>query len=181
MKRLCVYCGSSEGNDARFADAARTLAKGMVYREVDLVYGGGRAGLMGIVAEEVLRGGGNVFGVIPRHLMTREIAHAGLSELIEVETMHERKAMMIDRADGFVALPGGLGTLEEISEVLSWAQMGLHSKPIGLLNTVGFYDPFVTFFDHLVESGFVSVGSRELLTVHKGAEELLQAMMDKTA
>jgi hypothetical protein len=148
----------------------------MVSRGVDLVYGGGRAGLMGIVAEEVLKGGGSAFGVIPRHLMNREIAHAGLTELIEVETMHERKAMMIDRADGFVALPGGLGTLEEISEVLSWAQMGLHRKPIGLLNTSEFYAPFVTFFDHLVETGFVSPKSRQLLLVRSDPDSLLTAM-----
>lgn len=181
MKRLCVYCGSSSGNDERFADAARALARGMISRGVDLVYGGGRAGLMGIVAEEMLEAGGRAYGVIPRHLMSREIAHAGLTELIEVETMHERKAMMIERADGFLALPGGLGTLEEISEVLSWAQMGLHRKPIGLLNIAGFYDPFVTFFDHLVDSGFVAPGSRELLTVQEDPEKLLERMMEKTA
>lgn len=153
----------------------------MISRGVDLVYGGGRAGLMGIVAEEMLEAGGRAYGVIPRHLMSREIAHAGLTELIEVETMHERKAMMIERADGFLALPGGLGTLEEISEVLSWAQMGLHRKPIGLLNIAGFYDPFVTFFDHLVDSGFVAPGSRELLTVQEDPEKLLERMMEKTA
>mgnify|MGYP006285741825 CR=1 FL=1 len=176
MERLCVYCGSSPGKDARFTEAARALAQEMVSRGVDLVYGGGRAGLMGIVAEEVLKGGGSAFGVIPRHLMSREIAHAGLTELIEVETMHERKAMMIDRADGFVALPGGLGTLEEISEVLSWAQMGLHRKPIGLLNTADFYDPFVTFFDHLVETYYVSPKSRQLLLVRSEPDSLLTAM-----
>lgn len=181
MKRLCVYCGSSRGNDERFGDAARALARGMISHGIDLVYGGGRAGLMGIVAEEVLKGGGHAYGVIPRHLMSREIAHVGLTELVEVETMHERKAMMIERADGFLALPGGLGTLEEISEVLSWAQMGLHRKPIGLLNIAGFYDPFVTFFDHLVDSGFVSPRSRELLSVTGDSEELLLSMMERSA
>lgn len=135
---------------------------------------------MGIVAQEVLDRGGNAYGIIPRHLMSREIAHEGLTELVEVETMHERKATMIDRADGFVALPGGLGTLEEISEVLSWAQMGLHQKPVGLLNTAEFYAPFVSFFDHLVESGFVSSESRRLLIVRSEAKSLLKAM-DQTS
>ncbi|MFW6338418.1 MAG: TIGR00730 family Rossman fold protein [Alkalispirochaetaceae bacterium] len=176
MNRLCVYCGSSPGNDARFAEAARAMARAMVSRGMDLVYGGGKAGLMGIVADEILKLGGSALGIIPRHLMSREIAHGGLTELIEVETMHERKAMMIERADGFVALPGGVGTLEEISEVLSWAQMGLHRKPIGLLNTAEFYDPFVAFFDHLVDSGFVSPKSRQLLLVRSDPSSLLAAM-----
>ena len=148
---------------------------------IDLVYGGGRAGLMGILAEEVLQGEGEVLGVIPKHMVNREDAHYGLTELVEVETMHERKAMMIDRADAFVALPGGLGTLEEISEVLSWAQMRLHTKPIGLLNTAQFYQPFVSFFEHLVEAGFVSTESRELLLVREEPTQLIEALETKIA
>ena len=179
MKRLCIYCGSSSGKDSRFAAAAAELAEEMVSADIDLVYGGGRAGLMGVVAEGILRGGGRAYGIIPTHLVTRESAHEELTELVEVETMHQRKAMMIDRADGFVALPGGLGTLEEISEVLSWAQMGLHRKPIGLLNTAAFYDPFVTFFDHLVDSGFVAPESRKLLLLRDSASELITALLER--
>lgn len=150
----------------------------MVARGIELVYGGGRAGLMGVVSEEVMSAGGRAYGVIPHHLMTTEIADTTLTELIEVGTMHERKAMMIERADGFVALPGGLGTLEEISEVLSWAQMGLHRKPIGLLNTRGFYDPFISFLDHLVTSGFVSSRGREVIRYAADPAELLNLLSE---
>lgn len=179
MKRLCVYCGSSNGNDRRFAEAAAALGNVMAAEGIDLVYGGGRAGLMGIVADQVLQGNREVIGVIPRHLVDREAAHYGVTELLEVETMHERKALMIDRADAFVALPGGLGTLEEISEVLSWAQLGLHGKPIGLLNVNGFYDPFLRFFEHLVDAGFVSPDSRELLILRPEPSALLRDLEAK--
>ncbi|MFP4331521.1 MAG: TIGR00730 family Rossman fold protein [Spirochaetaceae bacterium] len=177
MKRLCVYCGSSRGNEPRFEHAAAELGREMARLGIELVYGGGRAGLMGVVSSEVMRRGGKAYGVIPRHLMTREIAHTDLTELIEVETMHERKAMMIDRADAFVALPGGLGTLEEISEVLSWAQIGLHNKPIGLVNSGGFYDPFVRFVDHLVSAGFVSPSSVDLLLLDASPLRLLERLI----
>ena len=163
IKSLCVYCGASSGVLPVYADAARNLAAALVESDIALIYGGGNVGLMGIIADEVLRLGGHVTGVIPTALVDREVGHHGLSTLHVVDTMHQRKAMMADLADGFIAIPGGIGTLEELFEVLTWSQLGFHDKPIGLLNVVGFYDGLITFISHLSSQGFLRDHHRELL------------------
>lgn len=155
MKRLCVYCGSSRGVSPAFATAARQLGEAMVARNLELVFGGSHVGLMGVVADAVLAGGGKVTGVLPHFMAHRGLAHPRLTELLLVETMHERKQAMAARADGFVALPGGFGTLEEIFEAMTWAQLHLHPHPCALLNVEGFYDPLVDFLRGTVRSGFV--------------------------
>jgi uncharacterized protein (TIGR00730 family) len=174
MKSLCVYCGSSTGVSPAYADAARTLARAMVDEGIGLVYGGGNIGLMGIIATEVLRLGGNATGVIPQALMEREIGHVDLTELHVVKDMHERKAMMAELADGFVAMPGGIGTLEELFEVFTWSQLGFHDKPIGLLNVDGFYDGLIGFLRHVVEQGFLKAAQAELLVCEASPSALLQ-------
>ncbi len=155
MKRICVFAGSSAGARAEYGDAARMLAQALVARGLGLVYGGGRVGLMGILADEVLRGGGEVIGVIPRALANREVAHEGLTTLHVVGSMHERKALMADLSDAFVAMPGGWGTLEEWFEVLTWSQLGLHRKPCGVLNVAGYFDGLLEFLEHAVTERFV--------------------------
>ncbi|WP_306393890.1 TIGR00730 family Rossman fold protein [Telluria beijingensis] len=155
MKTLAVYCGAAHGANPIHADAARALAGAMVEHNISLVYGGGKVGLMGVIADEVLRLGGDATGVIPRALMEREVGHTGLTRLFVVKDMHERKAMMSDLSDGFIAMPGGMGTLEELFEMVTWAQLGIHAKPIGLLNVNGFYDGLRAFVRHQVEEGFV--------------------------
>ena len=167
MKRpsLCVYCGSRPGERPEYADAARRVGTSIGDRGWELVYGGGRAGLMGIVADAALAAGAPVFGVIPQSLMNREVGHAGLTELHVVETMHERKLMMAERADAFIALPGGIGTFEEIFEVWSWGQLGYHDKPLGLLNTAGYYDALIAFMGQTVAQGFVASPQHALLQV----------------
>ena len=167
MKRpsLCVYCGSRPGERPEYADAARRVGTSIGERGWELVYGGGRAGLMGIVADAALAAGAPVFGVIPQSLMNREVGHAGLTELHVVETMHERKLMMAERADAFIALPGGIGTFEEIFEVWSWRQLGYHDKPLGLLNTAGYYDALIAFMGQTVAQGFVAAPQHALLQV----------------
>lgn len=163
MKSLCVYCGSSIGASPAYAGAARALAKAMVDDNISLVYGGGKVGLMGVIADEVLRLGGEATGVIPKALMDREVGHGGLTRLHIVKDMHERKAMMADLSDGFVAMPGGIGTLEELFEVFTWSQLGLHDKPIGLLNATGFYDGLIGFLDHVVTERFLKEEQASLL------------------
>ena len=160
MKSLAVYCGSSSGARPAYARAARELGATMAARGIELVYGGGNVGLMGIVADAVLAGGGQVQGVIPRLLLERELAHAGCTRLHVVETMHERKMMMANLADAFIALPGGLGTLDELFEILAWAQLGIHGKPVGLLNTERFYDSLMTFLDHVERESFLRLNHR---------------------
>lgn len=155
MKTLAVYCGAAHGANPVHADAARALARAMVEHNIALVYGGGKVGLMGVIADEVLRLGGEATGVIPRALMEREVGHAGLTRLFVVKDMHERKAMMSDLSEGFIAMPGGMGTLEELFEMVTWAQLGIHAKPIGLLNVNGFYDGLRAFVRHQVIEGFV--------------------------
>lgn len=176
LQRVCVFCGSSSGARPEYADAARETGRALVERGIELVYGGGKVGLMGIVADAVLEAGGRAVGVIPEALMAREVGHAGLSELHVVETMHQRKALMADLADGFVALPGGFGTYEEFCEVLTWSQLGIHPKPCGLLNVSGFYDPLLALFDHAVREGFVRPGHRALVLEETGPAALLEAM-----
>ena len=155
MKRVCVFCGSAEGGSPEYAEAARALAAELVGRGLGLVYGGGSVGLMGVLADAALAQGGEVIGVIPRPLAAREIAHAGLSQMRLVESMHERKATMAGLVDGFIALPGGLGTLEETLEILTWAQLGIHRKPVGLLNVAGYYDGLLRMLGHAVGEGFL--------------------------
>ena len=173
MTRLCVFCGSTPGVNPVFREAARALATELLARRVGLVYGGGATGLMGALADAMLAGGGEVVGVIPRGLMTAELAHAGLSRLHVVDSMHERKALMTRLADGFVALPGGLGTLEETLEVLTWAQLGIHRKPVGLLNVRGYWDALLRLLAHAVAEGFVRPEHGGLLLIGGTPAELL--------
>ena len=162
-KKICVYCGSSTGKNPAFAQAAVLLAEEMCNRDIGLVYGGAAVGIMGAVADAVLERGGEVIGVIPKSLAVKEVAHDKLAELHVVASMHERKAMMADLADGFIALPGGWGTLEEIFEMLTWAQLGFHHKPCGLLNTEGYYDGLIAFLDNSFEQEFVNELFRPIL------------------
>jgi uncharacterized protein (TIGR00730 family) len=155
MQRVCVFCASNAGNDERFATAARSLGAEISARGLTLVYGGGKVGLMGVLADAVLEGGGRVVGVIPEALERKEIAHDGLTELFVTRSMHERKAMMADLADGFVALPGGLGTWEEVLEILTWAQLGEHHKPVVIFDVGGFYEPLFALVERAVETGLM--------------------------
>ncbi|ARN20337.1 TIGR00730 family Rossman fold protein [Piscinibacter gummiphilus] len=173
MRTLCVYCGSSPGTDPAFADAARAVGTLIGREGWQLVYGGGRAGLMGIVADAALAAGAPVIGVIPESLMARELGHPGLTELHVVETMHQRKTMMAERADAFVALPGGIGTFEELFEVWTWRQLGYHDKPVGLLNVAGYYDALLAFLDQSTGKGFMRAAQHELLQVHTDPRTLL--------
>ena len=150
MRRVCVFCGASDGRDPRYIEAARAVGTGLAGRGIEVVYGGSRVGLMGAVADGALAAGGRVIGVIPAGLVDRELAHHGVTDLRIVATLHERKALMAELSDGFIALPGGLGTLEELTEVLSWAQLGLHTKPVGVLDVGGYFGPFIALLDHAV-------------------------------
>jgi uncharacterized protein (TIGR00730 family) len=165
MKRLAVYCGSSPGADPAFAEAARATGEEIARRGIGLVYGGGRLGLMGIVADAVLAGGGEVHGVIPQALIDLEVAHRGLTELHVVATMHERKARMTELTDAFLALPGGIGTFDELFEAWTWNALGYHAKPFGLLNVSGFWDGLLDFLDHATASGFLSPARRAQMLV----------------
>lgn len=176
MKSVCVYCGSKPGADPRFAAAATSVGNLLAVTGRTLVYGGGRVGLMGSVADGSLAAGGRVIGVIPRSLVEKELAHAGLTELRVVPSMHERKAIMAELSDGFLVLPGGIGTLEEFFEIWTWAQLGMHAKPIGLLDVGGFYSPMLRFIDQLVEQKFVRAEHRELLLVSPDVSDLLTRM-----
>ena len=172
LTSLCVFCGSSAGATPVYREAAVAFGHVLADQNIGLVYGGGKVGLMGAIADSVLARGGTVIGVIPQHLVDREVAHAGLTELRVVGSMHERKALMADLSDGFVALPGGLGTLEEFFEVWTWGQLGLHRKPYALLNVNGFYDPLVTFIDDLVAQRFVKPEHRKMLIIESDAAML---------
>jgi uncharacterized protein (TIGR00730 family) len=174
--RVCVFCGSNTGKHPAYAAAAHALGEELVRRGTGLVYGGGDVGLMGIVADTVLAAGGEVIGVIPIHLVNKEVAHKSLSELRVVNTMHERKALMADLSEAFIALPGGYGTYDEFCEVLTWAQLGLHSKPCGLLNVRGFYDALLAQFDRATEEGFVRPDHRAMLVVDDDPGALLNRL-----
>lgn len=176
LKRVCVYCGSRHGSRPAYDQAARELGTTLARRGIELVYGGGRVGLMGTLANAVLAAGGSVIGVIPKALVSREIAHLELRDLRVVGSMHERKALMAELADAFIALPGGFGTLEELFEVLTWSQLGLHRKPHGLLNVEGFYDRLLSFLDHGVAEDFISLKLRKAILVETDAEQLLEAL-----
>ena len=181
MQGLCVFCGSSRGASPKYAEVARELGEIMVQRGLSLVYGGGNVGLMGVLADSVLRGGGHVTGVIPQSLVDLEVGHHGLPDLRIVDSMHERKALMADLADGFVALPGGIGTLEEFCEVLTWAQLGMHQKPCGLLNAAGYFDGLLAFLDHTVRERFFKPQHRAMVLVDEDAGRLLQRLADYRA
>jgi uncharacterized protein (TIGR00730 family) len=176
FRRLCVFCGSSKGARENYIHAAQKLGRELVARDSELVYGGGNVGLMGVIADAVLAAGGRVTGVIPEQLVVRELGHSGIQDLRVVKTMHERKAMMAELSDGFIALPGGIGTYEEFFEVLTWAQLGLHSKPCALLNVDGFYDPVLRLLDHAVEERFVRTSHRDLVVVETEPAALLDRM-----
>jgi uncharacterized protein (TIGR00730 family) len=178
MKRICVFCGSSQGSRPEYRSAAEEIGVELVRRNIGLVYGGGKVGLMGIIADAVLRAGGEAVGVIPENLMTREVGHKGLTKLHVVHSMHERKALMADLSDAFIAMPGGFGTLEEFCEVVTWTQLGLHVKPCGILNVMGFYTPLLAMFDHAVEERFLKPENRRLVLARDSAAELLRALED---
>jgi len=174
IRRVCVFCGSNTGSEERYAEAARDLGRLLAREGIGLVYGGGSVGLMGEVADAVLGAGGEAIGVIPHALWAREVGHRGLTDIHIVETMHERKAMMADLADAFIALPGGLGTLEEIFEIWTWAQLGLHAKPLGFLDVNGFYSPLMEFLDRACRERFLRDEHRAIAVVERDAELLLR-------
>lgn len=177
MRRLCVFCGSRAGDRPLYADQARRLGGLMASRGIGLVYGGGHVGLMGVVADAVLAAGGEAVGVIPRSMVESELAHSGLTQLHVVETMHQRKALMADLADGFAALPGGYGTADELFEILTWKQLRIHARPVGLLNVEEFFDPLLAWLDRCVAEGFIKAKHREFVLVSGYPEELLEAML----
>jgi uncharacterized protein (TIGR00730 family) len=177
IQSVCVFCGSSVGARPEFAASAREMGKALAARGLELVYGAGHIGLMGILADAALAAGGRVVGVIPQAMVERELAHRGLTELHVVRTMHERKALMADRAGAFLALPGGFGTADELFEILTWAQLGLHAKPVGLLNVAGFFDPLLLWLDRTVEEGFLREQHRQLLMIGDQPECLLDALL----
>ncbi len=176
MKRLAIYCGSATPADPVFIESARAVGRGLAARGIGVVYGGGRLGLMGAVADGALAAGGEVVGVIPEALVGAEVAHRGLSELHVVKTMHERKQLFTDLSDGFVTIPGGTGTMDELWEAMSWAQLGYHSKPVGLLNVAGFYDPLIAFVAKMGEVGFLRPQHQGILLVADALDALLERM-----
>ncbi|MDD2918393.1 TIGR00730 family Rossman fold protein [Rhodoferax sp.] len=177
MKAVCVYCGSSPGRLDAYADAARALGQALVARDLGLVYGGASIGLMGLVADTVLQLGGRAVGVIPQALARKEVVHRHLTELHVTQSMHERKTMMAELSDGFIAMPGGIGTFEEIFEIWTWSQLGIHTKPCGLLNVAGYFDALTTFLDHATAEEFLKPPHRALLIV----EQQPQALLDRFA
>ena len=176
MRRICVFCGSNVGARSEYAEAARTLAAVLAERKLGIVYGGGNVGLMGVLADAALAHGGEVIGVIPQSLLDKEVGHRGVTELVVVETMHERKALMNDLSDAFIALPGGFGTFDEVFEVLTWAQLGFHGKPCALLNVAGYYDGLLAMLDHAVTERFLRPAHRELVIADTDASRLLQRL-----
>lgn len=176
FRRLCVYCGSNRGAAPGFASAASALGRALALRGIGVVYGGGHVGLMGVLADAALEAGGEVIGVIPAALQEKELGHPGLTELHVVASMHERKQMMADLGDGFIAMPGGIGTLEELFETFTWLQLGFHQKPVALLNTLGFYDPLIAFVRQLTRDGFLKPEHEAGLLVDQDSEALLLKM-----
>ena len=174
MKRICVFCGANTGKRDQYSTAAKDLAEELVSREIEIVYGGGRIGLMGVLAERAIELGGRVIGVIPESLATKEVAHDSISELIVVGSMHERKAKMAELSDGFISLPGGIGTIEETFEMLTWSQLGFHNKPCGIINVAGFYDKLIEFLNHISEEKFFMDIYRRMLIVETDPSALLE-------
>jgi len=181
MKRLCVYCGSSPGRQPDYAQVARQLARAMVSKNINLVYGGASVGIMGEIANAVLEEGGEVIGIIPKGLFKKEVAHTGITELREVDSMHERKSLMADLSDGFIALPGGFGTIEEIFEIITWSQLGMHRKPCGLLNVCHYYDKLISFLDHAVSEQFIKATHRSTILIDKCPNALLEKLEEYKA
>lgn len=181
MKRVCVFCGSSSGESPVYLEAATRVGEILAREGLGLVYGGSRVGLMGRLADAMLEHGGEVIGVIPRALVNREVAHGGLSELRVVGSMHERKAVMAELADAFIALPGGLGTLEELFEVVTWSQLGLHRKPSGVLDVRGYYQPLIAFLDHAVREGFLAAPHRRMIMLEEDPEALVARLREYEA
>ncbi|MDB5713449.1 MAG: family Rossman fold protein [Sphingomonadales bacterium] len=177
MKRIAVYCGSATPADPVYVDVARAVGRGLAERGIGVVYGGGRLGLMGAVADSALEAGGEVIGVIPRALVDAEVAHRGCTELRVVENMHERKALFTDLSDGFITLPGGVGTMDELWEAISWAQLGYHEKPVGLLNVAGFYDGLIAFNEHMIATGFIRPQHSKILIIGSELDALLTRMI----
>lgn len=176
MKRICVFCGSSSGTDPVFTETAKTVGEFLVANDIELVYGGGRVGLMGTIADAVLSKGGKVIGVIPESLAIKEVAHGGLTEIHVVNSMHERKAMMAELSDGFMAMPGGFGTFEEFCEIVTWAQLGIHQKPCALLNVNGFYDYLIELFNHSAAQQFIRDEHRGIVLVESEINRLFELM-----
>lgn len=176
MKNVLLFCGSSKGNDQQIVDMAYALGKYMAENNYRLIYGGGNVGLMGIIANSVMQNGGEVIGIIPEFLMVREVGHVDVTEFYVVKSMHERKALMCDKADIIIAIPGGFGTFDELFEMLTWLQLGLHTKPIGLLNFNGFFDLLLKQLDHMVEKGFLRPSNRDLILVKEDYIEMMEAL-----
>ncbi len=176
LEKICVFCGSSDGNDLAITDAAVKLGEIFAERKITLVYGAAKIGVMGTIAKSVLDKNGKVIGIIPNFLKKKEVVHLGLTELITTENMHERKMKMQETSDGFIALPGGMGTLEELFEIITWLQLGLHQKPIGLLNINGFYNDLISLLENMVRKGFLSMDNYNLLLVDSNSEQLLKKM-----
>ena len=176
MKRICVFCGSNSGVRSEYSEAAAALARFLVKLGIGIVYGGGNIGLMGVLADTAMAAGGEVIGVIPHSLFAKEVGHTGVTDLRIVGSMHERKALMADLADGFIAMPGGWGTFDEFCEILTWAQLGLHRKPCGILNTEGYYDTLLAMFDHSVAEGFLKPAYRPIVIAATEPEDLLAKM-----
>jgi hypothetical protein len=176
IKAITVFCGSSEGNDSTVLQESSVLGQTLADQDITLVYGAAKIGIMGKIAEATLKNGGQVIGVIPEFLKLKEVVHLGLTELITTENMHERKIKMNDLADAFIALPGGFGTLEELFEIITWAQLGLHQKPIGLLNVNGFYDDLLTLLENMVRKGFLKMSNYEMLLVDTSVQGLLEKL-----
>jgi uncharacterized protein (TIGR00730 family) len=181
MKRICVFCGSSSGESPVYLESATRVGEILAREGLGLVYGGSRVGLMGRLADSVLEHGGEVIGVIPRALVNREVAHGGLTELRIVASMHERKAVMAELSDAFIALPGGLGTLEELFEVVTWSQLGLHQKPSGVLDVRGYYQPLIAFLDHAVNEGFLATQHRRMIMLESDPDALVARLREYEA
>ncbi|HEY9085904.1 MAG TPA: TIGR00730 family Rossman fold protein [Candidatus Tyrphobacter sp.] len=180
MRRICVYCGARHGRPDAYVDVARDVARAIVARGDGIVYGGGRVGMMGALADAALKAGGEVIGVIPEALATAEVAHSGLTQLHLVDSMHARKALLTQLSDAFIALPGGIGTMDELFEALTWRQLGIHSKPVGILNHDGYYDPLVVLFDRMFEEGLLPPSTREFIVIERSIDTLLDALLPRT-
>ncbi len=178
MKRICVFCSSNNGADPIYLETAKKLGVFLVKEKIELVYGGGRVGLMGKIADTVMENGGKVIGVIPEALAEKEVAHEGLTELKVVSSMHERKALMAELSDGFIALPGGFGTFEELCEIITWAQLGFHDKPCGFLNINSYYEPLIELFDKATNEGFVRQEHRNIVLIQEDIQKMIEAMRE---
>jgi len=176
IKSLCVYCGSSGNVDQDFRDAAKDMGVAMAKAGIQLVYGGGHVGLMGIIADGVMNAGGEGIGIIPEHISSKEVQHKGLTELHVVDTMHTRKQMMVDKSDAFLILPGGIGTLDELCEIMTWRQLGIHDKPIIIANIKGYWTPFLNMVDHIIEQGFMRAGDNKLVHVVTSLNDVIPAL-----